>query len=407
MIRNVLVLEDDPGKKGKLCEHLNAKLHVSCENIDFAICTADALKRLREKEYELFIADVIVPVHAGGEKSETNSMDLFQQIDDGEDLYRPLYSVALSESSELSISAQEFFKHRPWGIIKYSDNDDSFRKTIDAIIEFIGNGSKSSLSCDVFIITALDTPEFTELENAVSQWSEFEPLDECQLVRFINIETNAGVVRVGAGYAQRMGPVASSILTTKAILKLKPKLVLMCGICAGVKADMNFGDVIAAEVSWDWQSGKYTDEKGEESFEISPHQIDISDLVKAQLSLFKREEAFWNSLNQYSKEHSLPPPKLYIGPMATGSSVIADTRVTDRMKKNQHRNLTGLDMEVYGVYASVLSCDRSINFLSLKSVCDKGDKEKNDKYQKYASKISAKVTIEFIKKFAKALSLRI
>lgn len=63
-------------------------------------------------------------------------------------------------------------------------------------------------------------------------------------------------------------------------------------------------------------------------------------------------------------------------------------------------------MEVYGVYASVLSCDRSINFLSLKSVCDKGDKEKNDKYQKYASKISAKVTIEFIKKFAKALSLR-
>ena len=33
----------------------------------------------------------------------------------------------------------------------------------------------------------------------------------------------------------------------------------MCGICAGIPGKAAIGDVIAADSSWDWQSGKYTD----------------------------------------------------------------------------------------------------------------------------------------------------
>lgn len=82
--------------------------------------------------------------------------------------------------------------------------------------------------------------------------------------------------------------------------------------------------------------------------------------------------------------------------MATGSSVLADIRVSERIRTIQHRNVTGLDMETYGVYAAVSSTLTGADFISLKSVCDNGDKKKDDQYQQYAATISAKAVEQFI-----------
>lgn len=56
-------------------------------------------------------------------------------------------------------------------------------------------------------------------------------------------------------------------------------------------------------------------------------------------------------------------------------------------------------METYGVYASVSATLTDSDFVSLKSVCDNGDKKKDDKYQQYASLISAKVVEHFLRKY--------
>jgi nucleoside phosphorylase len=200
-----------------------------------------------------------------------------------------------------------------------------------------------------------------------------------------------------------MGPVASAMLVAKAVLNLKPQLVVIVGICAGIQGKADIGDVIAADISWDWQSGKYFDKNGKEHFEISPHQIAIDEKTRSQLMLLKRDNDFWASLGTISAKYSRKPPKLVIGPIATGSSVLADARVSDRIKSTQHRNLAGLDMEVYGAYAAALYCDPNVRFLALKAVCDKGDRQKDDSFQQYASEVAAQTAVHFLRSYAEPL----
>ena len=407
MTMDVLLLEDDPAKKTRLLGYLNSEKGKLFGRIDTALCTNDALIRLTENQYDLFISDVVVPASLGGEPNEMCAVDLFQQIDEGiGGIHRPRYSLAISAADELSLESKEFFVGRPWGVLKYDESSDEFRATIAKICAFIDaqNGHDPKIrTCDIFIITALLDPEYAAIEAMLGiSWSAFEPLDRSQLIRYGEIVIKGRTFRVATAFAPRMGPVPSAVLTAKVITTLRPKLVLMSGICAGIPTKASIGDVIAAELSWDWQSGKYLDKNGEEAFEISPHQVSIDDRLRPLLTHLKRDENFWKSLAHLSVEAGVPLPKLVIGPMASGSAVLADSRVSDRIKTSQHRSVAGLDMEVYGVYAAAYACDPEMRFLALKAVCDKGDKQKDDKYQGYAAKISAAATFRFIELYAES-----
>ena len=87
-----------------------------------------------------------------------------------------------------------------------------------------------------------------------------------------------------------------------------------------------------------------------------------------------------------------------IGPVASGSSVVADTEILKR-PQSLTRKLLGLEMEIYGMYFSCkhTSTPRPENFLAVKSVCDFADADKNDRFQDYAAYTSAsflKIIIE-------------
>ena len=403
MLLDILLLEDDPAKKHRLLEFLNSKKGQIFGRVDTALSVNDTLARVKETRYDLLVADVIVPAVLGGQAHEDHAIDLFTQIDEGIGINRPRYSVAMSASSELGPKAKEFFIGRPWGILSYSDDSDECLITIEKICRYIiGRRSKGSpeQKCDIFILTALMEPEFSALEATSIEWSPFEPLDEMQFVKFGKVETSAGMRTVGAAFAPRMGPISAAILTAKVALKLRPKLLVHCGICAGIPGGSSIGDVIAADISWDWQSGKLLEGEEHEQFEGEPHQIAIDNQTRAQLILLKRDQGYWNSLKIQSESASQPLPKLIIGPMATGSAVLANGRAMERIKKTQHRKVAGLDMESYGVYLAALSCDSEISFLALKAVCDNGNKEKSDQFQMYAAQIAALTVLHFIKTHA-------
>ncbi|CAM3049626.1 Response regulator receiver domain protein [Ectopseudomonas mendocina] len=407
MALDVLLLEDDPAKKNRLLAFLNERNDLF-RHVDLAICTADAIRKMQERRFDLLIADIVVPASLGGEKSEEHSISMFERIDDlVDDINPPRFSLPVSASNEISQSVYEFFRGRPWGVLQYNDTNSESIETIEKVAQYVlaqGQGAAApALACDVFIITALMEPEFSAIENLDVSWGALQPLDSSQLIRFGEVSSGGRMYKVAAAFAPRMGPVASAVLATKGVLTLNPKLVIMSGICAGMPQKAEIGDVIAAEVSWDWQSGKYIDANGVEQFQISPHQIVLPDAVRNQLLLLKRDQEFWNSLAINAVEFKKPIPKLVLGPMATGSSVLADARVSERIKSQQHKNLSGLDMETYGVYAAVQSCRPDINVIALKAVCDQGDMQKDDQYQSYASFVSAKATLHFIKAFARPL----
>ncbi|MBG4981437.1 5'-methylthioadenosine/S-adenosylhomocysteine nucleosidase [Pseudomonas aeruginosa] len=399
---DVLLLEDDPAKKGKLLSLLQEKGLFG--RIDFAICTSQALELISDRpQYDLLIADVVVPADLSGEKDERNCIDFFNSIDEQiAPNKKPLYSLPISASTSLTSAAHDFFRCRPWGVLPYSENNADCLSALQSIAEWI---LKDKLQrdqrddCDVFILTALAHPEYSALEQLDFNWGPFEPLDRTQLIRYGSLKVGERTIKIGAAFCARMGTVAAAILTTKAALRLNPKIIIMAGICAGIEGKANIGDVVAADVSWDWQSGKYIDKNGDETFESSPHHINIDDELRNKIFMLKRDEEFWSSLSIHAKEFDLASPKLVTGPMATGSSVLADVRVAERIRSVQHRNVTGLDMETYGVYASVSATLTDSDFVSLKSVCDNGDKKKDDKYQQYASLISAKVVEHFLRKY--------
>ena len=395
----ILLLEDDPAKKTRLLSYLESKANELFETVDTALSVDIALRYLKECKYDLLIADVIIPAILGGGAHEQHSINLFDQIDQGIGINIPHYAIAISASDELSQSAYDAFVGRPWGIIKYSESNSEWLVTIEKICHFIVNKGKQeplARHCDVFVITALERPEFTALESLDMQWSPLEPFDRNQLMKFGQVIVDGSPKTICAAFAPRMGPVASAILVTKAILKLQPKLIIMCGICAGIPGKVDIGDVVAVEVSWDWQSGKYLDKDDVERFEARPHHISINDETRNQLILLKRDKSFWASLAYLAIPLKLPVPKLVLGPMATGSSVLSDSRVAERIKSTQHNNLTGLDMEVYGVYAAAHTSNPDVRFVAMKAVCDKGDKKKDDEFQSFASSVAAAAVLQFI-----------
>ncbi|WP_322046083.1 hypothetical protein [Paraburkholderia sp. J67] len=400
MALNVLLLEDDPAKKTRLLTLLRKRKDLF-DQVDTAICTSEARRRMADRSYDLFIVDIVVPEELGEEKSEKHSIALLEELDDEHgDLNRPLFVLPMSASGELTNEAHAFFVGRPWGILPYTETTDECLSTVERVAQFVLKEKAHNADIgdvDVFLITALDEPEFSAVESVDFKWEPLEPLDRSQLIRYGKISSGGEQFRIAAAFCSRMGPVAASILTTKALLMLRPKLIVMAGICAGIPGKADIGDVVATDISWDWQSGKYIDKHGTEAFQIAPHQIGIDDVCQNALIKLKRDQEFWASLAPLTAGvKRTNAPKLVIGPMATGSSVLADARVADRIKQNQHKNVVGLDMETYAVYAAARASDSETKVVSLKAVCDKGDKKKNDEYQPYAAQVSARTVARFL-----------
>lgn len=85
--------------------------------------------------------------------------------------------------------------------------------------------------------------------------------------------------------------------------------------------------------------------------------------------------------------------------LASGSAVLADSEALEDIKR-QKRELIGIEMEVYGLYAAAraASSPRPSAF-ALKSVCDFADPDKKDAMQKFAAYTSASVMTELFERY--------
>jgi len=400
-----LIVEDNPAKKRKLFERLQTLPNIFSDP-DVVGSTSEALKRIQEVQFDLMILDVVVPLKPEGEADEQHAMELLERMDASVgSTKRPKHVLMISAADTLSERVKDFTRGRPWGCIRYSEESEQALGDIERVAKWIysnpSNDNRASSLCDVFVVTALEEPEFIALEREVEA-EPLIPLDASQLVRYFNLRSGNRDIRVGMGFAPRMGPVASAVLCTKVIEQIRPRLLLMTGICGAVGTKADIGDVVAADSSWDWQSGKYVDD-GKADFHIAPHQLNIPGDVRTILIRLKRDEVFWSSFAKDAIAVKAGLPKLVLGPMATGASVVADERVTKKIRDEQNKNVVAVDMETYAVYAAAASATYRCGALSLKAVCDRADKEKNDLYQSYAAKVSAGSAIHLLKKFGEEL----
>ena len=255
--------------------------------------------------------------------------------------------------------------------------------------------SQSGYDYHVALITATAT-ESAGVKTLYKQWQEHRFDGENQTYYTSAFERDG--IRYKVVFAQQgeMGMTAAAVLSMKLIQRFRPRYLLTLGIAAGVSVQKTdeqfFGDVVVADMIWNYAAGKFvsadsTDiQFGGVGFLPRPTVIQMDPRIREYVEL-----AANSSENQCH---------IHIGPMACGSTVVANREILDKQVYSQFPHTIGLDMESYAVmYAAENAAQPQPYALVIKGVSDYADGEKSDDYQKFAAYTSAEFAKLLYEKF--------
>lgn len=403
---SVLVVEDDTQKFGQIYTALVAA-GVAEGSIEHAITAANGLDKVRRRRFDLMLLDINLPLTVGAPITRGGGVRLLNEILKSKEAWRPKYVIGVTAFQDILSEFGQKFESQLWSLLHYDESSNVWRDKISAKVSYINAVRNSenfsdgiTYGVDLALVCALDTVEMDAVKALPCDW---QPLrlahdDTRYLTGSIRGETRSSSVIAAA--APRMGMPASAALASKMIFQFRPRNIVMVGICAGRIGKANLGDIIVANPSWDYGSGKIETENGAPKFSASPHHIELDEEL-APYFLDAKDDA--GMLAAIKKSFLGPKPEselnVHIGPMASGAAVVANPDIF-RSVVNQHRNLVGLEMEAYGVLSAVRSCGRPrAAACAVKSVCDFADEHKGDEFQAYAAHTSARFVYEAALRF--------
>jgi nucleoside phosphorylase len=261
---------------------------------------------------------------------------------------------------------------------------------------------ETAFSCDIGIVCALEQPELDAVFKAcggTAAWKEIGESRYTHVYRETELKTlNGKSLRIIATASTSMGLTAAAIATTQLIFQFRPRLVAMIGIAAGTRAgNKEFGDVLVADPSVDYNSGKVVHVGGIREFLPDPYPIGLNARLRSVLQRYaSNKDVFADIRKRWNGTTPPSPNRLHIGPLGAADQVIDDpTRVLEITKN--WRKLVGVEMETYAVYrACHESPDPKPRMVSFKSVCDFAA-EKTDSWQGYAAYTAAEFAVSFFK----------
>lgn len=399
---NILIVDDDRDKIFQIASVIREK--DANINIEDSSHINDARKKLRDNEYDLLILDLSLPTYLDSHAKSDGGYKLLTDILDSGTLRQPYKIMCLTAYKEVLDEYKDLIEENFVTVHEFSYSSSKWRTAIKSEIErqlkpkIIETNRK--FKTDFLIVCALKKPELSSILDLDYNWSNPE-LFEDSVSYTGKIKTPSSDFSVVATHLSRMGSVSSAIHTTKLIHHYIPRYVVMMGICAGDKENTALGDPILISPSWSWESGKWIeDTSGNLKFKQDPHQIFTDSKITTMFDvLSSNQNILFDIYNKYKGNKPRQHPMLKIGPVACGSSVIANKDFYNQIK-NQNRKTIGLEMESYGLYCA---CENSIEpkpkFFCIKSVSDYADTDKNKSYQEYASYVSAETFQAFIMNF--------
>lgn len=401
----ILIADDQAKRYARLIDQLVA-LGLGRADIQLVPSANDARDKLEAYQFDLLILDVLLPVWPEGEPDVQSSLDLLFEIHESDALNRPSRILGITADASVLADARVVFEEKTWTIVKYSESNDDWMASTLAAVRYLQSGQSSGAtvpSADLVVICALAKPELEQVLKLPWSWSAPEPIDDLTFVRRGKANCGSKTISVCAAAAPRMGMVATALLAARLISILKPKMIAMCGISAGVRSKVDFGDVLVVDPAWDFQSGKRIRDEKTAEFAVAPHQLPCNALVRSHLEQM-RDDREW--LSKVASDYDLEAPRnprIVIGPVASGSAVLADSDIVEEIKK-QHRGLVGVEMESYGLYAAAMeSAAPQPSVVSIKSVCDFADPTKGDEHQRFAAYTSARTFGELIERYGDRL----
>lgn len=398
MTFKVLISEDIPYKAQLLSDAISS-FDISELEIVFAKNGYETRCALREHAgtIDLLLLDLVLPNREGDIPSASVGIELLRQILEDEEYLPPTSIVGTTADNEAMDEYEEAFKNLTTQILLVTPELTAWRFSLEKLISRIVRSQehpKESL-VDVCFITALRHPELAAVLGLPINWTPEQSLGNGVLIQEGTADVDGKLRKFVCAHSSQMGMIAASFMTRVLWEKYYPKLIIMTGICGGVR-NVNLGDVIVADRSWDWQSGKWL-HSGE--FDSAPDHKEASpDIVALARGTEDISLQFWKNQDQRPETQ----PKVHVGPMLSGSAVVEDPSKHAIFVK-QHRKAIAVDMECYGVYfATDLSVDPQSKFICIKCVSDLADRNKTDNYQTYCSELSATVGFEVALKFLRS-----
>lgn len=393
-IMKILIIDDDVDKAGRVTHALIAA-GIADSDIHRADDGLSAREQIAANIFDLVVVDILLPFRRGDDRDPRGGMNLLLEVAKSPRFKKPSHVLALTAYAELRSEFDTKFNLGDWAVDIYDPIDIGWSDRLTARATYIRSTLESSpaFEHDVLVLTALSDPELSEVRKLGWSWEPPCSFDDVSFCYHGVTPTGLSAVAMAA---PRMGMVATSSLATKAIAQLRPRLVVMTGICAGLRGKTEIGDVVCASVTWDWQMGKYT----KKAFELEPDHIAVDPAIASRAELLGQDSKFMAELwTSYDGEKPKSVPSLHVAPMASGAAVLADGQTLDLVKE-QHRKVRAVDMEAYALCAATRVASKpKPRALVMKSVCDHGDHYKNDQYQRYCSRNSARVLDELLRRF--------
>jgi nucleoside phosphorylase/CheY-like chemotaxis protein len=397
----ILLVEDDRDKLRRVVDVLTNQCGCPLADISIAGDALSAKAQLRERSFDLMILDVALPERPDKEPDQRGGITLLEEITKRDLYHQPREIIGLSGYPEIVISAAPRFAEDVWMLLEYDPTSEAWAQQLRRKLHHIAlahrSGEPRAYATDLCVMTALYEPEFSSLLDIPWNWSEAEvPGDGTMFYK--GTYMSAGQPRnVMAACAATMGIAASAVLATRMIHYFAPRYLAGVGILAGIRGRVELGDIIVADLCWEYGSGKRYVKDGASSFAAAPLHLPLNSFLRGKFASMTQDRAALHAIRDSWKA---PKPtsdlSLHLGPVASGSAVIADASQLD-VALQQHRKLIGIDMEAYGVMLAAHEAPLpEVKGFVIKSVCDFADDSKDDSVQHYAAFTSARALQAFV-----------
>lgn len=403
----ILIVDDNPTRYSSIIEKIE-KDDANEYNIQTLTNVKDALNALENNVFDVLVVDMMLPRRVWDRTADpAGGITILTHLQEDDSLNIPRYVIGITSATDDDTAVAEHFHNSSWTLLRAvaSDNwQDRLLHQFKHAQAAINIAATRQYDLDVCFITALHNPEFKAVINLPIDWELSDYLcDESTFVKRGKLKTAEGnTLRVVAACAMRMGGVEAAILTGKLIECFRPRMIVMTGICAGLEGKVNLGDVIVANPTWDWTSSKWDlDDSQNPRILPSPDYIGVDREIIAKIRNIEDDSAFLTKLqDKWPAGDYVNKLRIHTKPSASGTIVVADGSTLKNIQVTQNREVLGLEMEAYGVYAAVRAAASPRPLaVSIKSVCDFADPRKEDKAQSYAAYTSASVAFEYLYRF--------
>ncbi|MCA6128738.1 hypothetical protein [Thalassolituus oleivorans] len=397
----ILIVEDNAAEQ-KTREIVNILKNLRLNDYEIKNTQKCALRYLTQNNIDILITDIQLPVSLDSETiEEDGGQNLISRILKLNHRIRvPKLIIGVTSYDDSVPLCKDFFEENGFSLMLTHE----IQKKLNTILKnyIIQNKEDVDSEIDVLIITALRHIELESVKALKIDW-EGRSYQLGPSIYWKGIYSNSnGVTRtILATSCYRMGCVASATTTTMFLNHFKPKLVAMTGITAGVKGRVSLGDIVVADATWEYESGKRTIEKKVQKFMPSNYRLNMPQRMKSNIQEISFQKDLFESIHKSCTVVGKPskPPELKIGPMVSGSSVIEDESIVASIISQQERKVIAIEMEAFGVAFACDSSEQQPSYLIVKSVCDFANIEKNDIMQEYAAYTSSEFAFKYIQEY--------